>query len=66
MSGPITTEDLARSVEDADKAPFILDVRAPDQFERWQIEGKAELPTINIPYWTAIIEDDAVKEGGVQ
>ena len=54
MSGPITTEDLARSVDDTDGAPFILDVRAPDQFERWQIEGKADLETVNIPYWTAI------------
>ena len=62
MSGPITTEDLARSVDDADGAPFILDVRAPDQFERWQIEGKADLETVNIPYWTAITEDEKIRE----
>ncbi len=41
---------------------FILDVRAPDQFERWQIEGKADVDTVNIPYWTAIEEDDRVRE----
>ena len=58
----ITTDELAQRVDDPATAPFILDVRAPDQFERWRIEGKAELATINIPYWTAITEDEKVKE----
>ena len=40
MSEAITTEELARRVDDPDAAPFILDVRAPDQFERWRVEGK--------------------------
>ncbi len=62
MSGSITASELAERVDDPRGAPFILDVRAPDQFQRWQIEGKAELPTINIPYWTAIVDDDAVKD----
>ena len=61
MSGAITAEELARRVDDAATAPFILDVRAPDQFERWRVEGKAELRTVNIPYWTAIVDEDAVK-----
>ena len=58
----ITTDELARKVDDEASAPFILDVRAPDQFERWQIEGKAGLNTVNIPYWTAITEDERVKD----
>lgn len=62
MSGPISTDELAEIIEDPEDAPFILDVRAPDQYERWQIEGKAPLETINIPYWTAITEDDQVRE----
>lgn len=57
----ITTRDLARLIDDDAEAPFLLDVRAPDQFEQWKIEGKATFPTVNIPYWTAITEDDAVK-----
>ena len=57
----ITTDELARRVDDPDTAPFILDVRAPDQFDRWRIEGKAETPTVNIPYWTAITEDEETK-----
>ncbi len=57
----ISTADLARLVDDDEHAPFIFDVRAPDAFERWQIEGKASLPTLNIPYWTAITEDEAIK-----
>ncbi len=62
MSGAMTTEELARRVDDPAEAPFILDVRAPDQFERWRIEGKAEMATVNIPYWTAITEDERVRE----
>ena len=57
----ITTAELARLVDDSDKAPFVFDVRAPEAFDRWQIEGKVELPTLNVPYWTAITEDDEVK-----
>jgi len=56
MSRTITTEDLAQRVDDAARAPFILDVRAEDQFERWRIEGKAELVMENIPYWTALTD----------
>lgn len=62
MSGSISTEELAQRVDDPERAPFILDVRAPDQFDRWRIEGKAEMTTVNIPYWTAITEDEKVKE----
>ncbi len=57
----ITPDELARSIDDPEGAPFILDVRAPDQFERWQIEGKAKPSTVNIPYWTAILEEEQVK-----
>ena len=56
MSRTITTDDLAQRVDDAARAPFILDVRAEDQFNRWRIEGKAELVMENIPYWTALTD----------
>jgi len=61
MSGPISTDELAEIIEDTTAAPFILDVRSPDQFERWQIEGKVELETVNIPYWTALEEEDRIR-----
>ncbi len=54
MPGSITTDDLARRIEDAERLPYILDLRAGDQFERWRIEGKLALDTVNIPYWTAL------------
>lgn len=57
----ITTDDLARLVDDEESAPFLLDVRAPDAFERWRIEGRAHFPTLNVPYWTAITEDASVR-----
>lgn len=56
MSRTITTDDLAQRIDDAARAPFILDVRAEDQFNRWRIEGKADLATVNIPYWTALTD----------
>ncbi len=56
MSGAITTVDLAQRVDDPARAPFVLDVRAEDQFERWRIEGKATLEMENIPYWTALTD----------
>jgi glyoxylase-like metal-dependent hydrolase (beta-lactamase superfamily II) len=61
MSGPISTDELAEIIENTTAAPFILDVRSPDQFERWQIEGKVELETVNIPYWTALEEEDRIR-----
>lgn len=58
----ITTTDLATLVDDPERAPFLLDVRAPDAFERWKIEGRVAFPTLNIPYWTAITDDGQVRD----
>lgn len=30
---------------------FILDVRNPDEFERWRVEGPRPVPTLNVPYF---------------
>lgn len=57
----ITPDELARLVDDPATAPFVLDVRAPDQYQRWQIEGKAALASLNVPYWTAITDDEETK-----
>lgn len=60
MTASITTSELARRIEAEGDAPFILDVRSSDQFERWQIEGKAQLQSLNVPYWTALDDIDAL------
>ena len=54
MTQTITALDLAKRLEEPSEAPFVLDVRAPDQFERWRVEGTIAPDTLNIPYWTAL------------
>ncbi|MGQ9549673.1 MAG: MBL fold metallo-hydrolase [Roseiflexus sp.] len=39
-------------------APFILDVRNPDDFARWRIEGRTGLMVENIPYYDFIEDED--------
>jgi len=43
----VRTEDL-----------FVFDVRAEDEFEAWQIEGKNELATLNVPYYEMLEFDE--------
>ncbi|NNC74021.1 MAG: MBL fold metallo-hydrolase [Acidimicrobiia bacterium] len=62
MSSSITTDDLAQRIDDPARAPFILDVRANEAFDRWKIEGKTDVPTLNIPYWAAIADMAPVME----
>jgi glyoxylase-like metal-dependent hydrolase (beta-lactamase superfamily II)/rhodanese-related sulfurtransferase len=40
-------------------APYILDVRNPDDFARWRIEGRAGLMVENIPYYDFIEDEDS-------
>ncbi|MCP4201986.1 MAG: MBL fold metallo-hydrolase [bacterium] len=37
---------------------FVFDVRAEDEFEAWQIEGKKALPTVNLPYYEMLEFDE--------
>lgn len=60
MSGSITTDDLATRIDDAARAPYILDVRSSDAYDRWRIEGKVPLDISNIPYWTVLGEMESV------
>ncbi len=41
-----------------DTAPYVLDVRNPDDFARWRIEGRAGLMVENIPYYDFIEDED--------
>lgn len=54
MTASMTTDELARRIEDPAENLFILDVRAPDAFDRWKIEGKVPLDSVNVPYWAAL------------
>ena len=43
-----------------DEPLFILDVRNPDEFERWRVEGPHPVPTLNIPYFELLdLDEDA-------
>lgn len=57
----ITTAELAHRVDDEAETPFILDVRAKDQYEAWQISGAVTPDSVNVPYWTALDEVDETK-----
>jgi glyoxylase-like metal-dependent hydrolase (beta-lactamase superfamily II) len=61
MERTINTEQLAVLVDDPDRTPFILDVRAPAQFDQWKIEGRVTPDTLNVPYWTAVVEAEETK-----
>jgi glyoxylase-like metal-dependent hydrolase (beta-lactamase superfamily II)/rhodanese-related sulfurtransferase len=45
-----TAEDLLERLERREKF-FIVDVRNRDEFERFPIEGRSPVPSINIPYF---------------
>lgn len=60
MTASMTTDELARRIESEASAPYILDVRAPDAFDQWKIEGKVPVDTTNIPYWTALEDIEAL------
>jgi glyoxylase-like metal-dependent hydrolase (beta-lactamase superfamily II)/rhodanese-related sulfurtransferase len=54
----VTAERLYTSLLHAD-APLILDVRNPDDFARWHIEGRAALTVLNIPYYDFVEDEHA-------
>jgi glyoxylase-like metal-dependent hydrolase (beta-lactamase superfamily II)/rhodanese-related sulfurtransferase len=54
----VTAADLYESLLRGD-APLILDVRNPDAFARWHIEGRNSLEVRNIPYYAFLEDEDA-------
>ena len=59
ISAPASTAaELYASLLRGD-APFILDVRNPDDVARWRIEGRAGLASANVPYYDFIEDEDA-------
>jgi glyoxylase-like metal-dependent hydrolase (beta-lactamase superfamily II)/rhodanese-related sulfurtransferase len=53
-----TAADLYRRIV-ADERLFILDVRNGDDYERWHIEGRASLQSVNVPYYDFIEDEEA-------
>jgi glyoxylase-like metal-dependent hydrolase (beta-lactamase superfamily II)/rhodanese-related sulfurtransferase len=45
-----TTENLLSRLEKEEKF-FVVDVRNRDEFDRFRLEGRTQLPTLNIPYF---------------
>ncbi len=43
---------------DAGDSLFVLDVRNEDEFESWKIEGRGDVPTLNVPYYEMLEVDE--------
>lgn len=56
----ITVDELHRKMDCGERV-FILDVRNPEDFEEWKIEGN-HVESLNIPYFDFLDEDEAVYE----
>ena len=54
----MTAADLYESLLRGN-TPLILDVRNPDDFARWHVEGRSTLSVQNIPYYDFIEDADA-------
>lgn len=54
----ITANELHQKMENGEKV-FILDVRNPEDYEEWKIEGK-HVESANIPYFDFLDEDENV------
>ncbi len=52
----VTPAELKAEI-DSGKELFILDLRNPDEFAQWKVEGKEPIPTVNIPYFE-FLEDE--------
>lgn len=58
MARTVTPTELFAEIEHG-HVPYILDVRNPEEFESWQVEGSKPVRTDNLPIWRAL---DAVDE----
>lgn len=58
MARTVTPTELFAEIENG-HVPFMLDVRNPDEFANWQVEGSHPVDTRNLPVWRAL---DAVDE----
>jgi glyoxylase-like metal-dependent hydrolase (beta-lactamase superfamily II)/rhodanese-related sulfurtransferase len=54
----LTAAEMYETILDG-SAPFILDVRNEDDFERWRVEGRAGLNILNLPYFEFVEDEEA-------
>lgn len=59
MSVSITPAQLYAEIEQG-VVPFILDIRNPDEYAVWQIEGPQPVPMKNVPIWVAVEESESL------
>ncbi|MBU0481578.1 MAG: MBL fold metallo-hydrolase [Proteobacteria bacterium] len=55
--GEITVEELEAKIQSG-KVELLLDMRNPDEFESWRIEGRHEIETMNIPHTDLVGEEE--------
>lgn len=53
----ITPEELKKKL-DAGEVQFIFDLRAEDEFKSWKVEGRKDVPTMNIPQEDFVGEEE--------
>lgn len=54
----VTPAELQAEIE-AGKDLFVVDMRNSSEFEQWRIEGQRDIPTLNIPYFDIIEDEEA-------
>ncbi|MCL6446251.1 MAG: MBL fold metallo-hydrolase, partial [Alicyclobacillus sp.] len=58
MAGSLTVEQLHQKMNQGESV-FILDVRNPEDYNEWKIEGR-NVQSVNIPYFDFLDEDETV------
>ena len=51
----IEVEELAARLERGE-SPFVIDLRNPEEFRRWRIEGRQPLAVLHVPYYEVLAE----------
>ena len=54
----MSATDMYAAIMDG-SVPFILDVRNEDDFDRWRVEGRANMNILNLPYFEFVEDEEA-------
>jgi glyoxylase-like metal-dependent hydrolase (beta-lactamase superfamily II) len=60
-SKTLSVEELKKKL-DADQVDFLFDLRSEDEFESWRIEGRTDVPTLNLPQEAFVGEEERYLE----
>ncbi len=61
MGRTVTPTELYAEIQHG-HVPLLLDVRNPDEYASWQIEGARPVPSRNVPIWRAVDDLDGLVE----